>query len=120
MLMTFVGQTVAVQYISIVNDIPDLHDKSQLVNVVNDSSNTAKIADSALEEEDCNEVACCEVDCCESECICPANTCASIVYVDSELALSTVIILRGASQPFAAKSKQSTSSSLFRPPIFTS
>lgn len=63
---------------------------------------------------------CCEVDCCENECICPANSCASTVYLKLNLPLIELVVLSESLLPLAIKQTHFIASLLHRPPIFIS
>ena len=108
LLVAFVGQTMAYSLMASYDSISELQTSTQL-----QSSSTAH-------NESSSENDCCDVECCESECICPANACASMVYLDSNLPISDLAVI---SEPLNLLSTQATvviARSLYRPPIFTS
>ena len=134
LLVAFVGQAMAVHFVVPIEETLDQHTKVLQVNVSsytnNDASNntnidannvintnTTKVLEHKAEE---NEDDCCEVECCENECICPANSCASFMYLESSFYLSESILLTEPSLPSVIKATQFISASLYRPPIFTS
>jgi hypothetical protein len=113
LLVAFVGQTMAYSLMASHDSISELQTSTQL-----QSSSTEHDEHSPAESSSEND--CCDVECCESECICPANACASMVYLDSNLPISDLAVI---SEPLNLLSTQATlviARSLYRPPIFTS
>ena len=134
LLVAFVGQAMAVHFVVPLEDTLDQQTKVLQVNVTSDtnndaSNNTNKDANNVINtntttvlehKAEENEDDCCEVECCENECICPANSCASFMYLESSFYLSESILLTEPSLPSVIKATQFISASLYRPPIFTS
>ncbi len=134
LLVAFVGQAMAVHFVVPLEDTLDQQTKVLQVNVTSDtnndaSNNTNKDANNVINtntttvlehKAEESEGDCCEVECCENECICPANSCASFMYLESSFYLSESILLTEPSLPSVIKATQFISASLYRPPIFTS
>ena len=128
MLVAFVGQTVAYQFVASYDESSAQHTASEKhtssehtdiqqptpVNEV-DSANNGNNAHTSETDDDC-----CYVECCESECICPANACASFAYLDNSLPLSEPVVLSEPLLSLVTKGTRFIARSLFRPPIFTS
>jgi len=111
LLVALLGQTMASHFIASNDD--SFHFQTEIqqemfVSYSNDS-NTSQ------ENEEC-----CKVECCETECICPANTCASVVFLDTNLPISTLVALSESMLPFERKAPHFIATSHYRPPIFTS
>ncbi len=111
LLIAFIGQTMAFHFMASYGDFSDLQDKPQQQIVVShsDDVNTTKDVDD-----------CCDIECCENICICPANACASIVYLDSVLLLSAVVLLNESLLPMVIKDTYFIATSFYRPPISVS
>ncbi|MUH71268.1 hypothetical protein [Psychrosphaera haliotis] len=138
LLVAFVGQAMAVHFVVPLEETLDKHTKVLQVNVSSDTNNDASNSNNSYTNIDANNVIntnttkvlehkaeeneddCCEVECCENECICPANSCASFMYLESSFYLSESILLTQPSLPSVIKATQFISALLYRPPIFTS
>lgn len=103
LLLTFTGQAVANHYALSVESFNDSHTISSQIDASPNNS----------EENDC-----CDIECCESDCICPANTCASFLYL-SPLAQHPVQLINNTFHQHFISSPLNRIESPFRPPIFT-
>ena len=112
-LVAFVGQITAYSLMASFDSISELQTSTQL-----QSSSTEHNEYSSAENT--SEDDCCDVECCESECICPANACASMVYLDSNLPLSNLAVIGESLNLLSTQAALVIARSLYRPPIFTS
>lgn len=110
LLFVFVGQTMSYSIMASYDNISDLQTSTQFQSSSTKHSSTG----SDLDDE------CCDVECCESECICPANACASMVYLDSKLPLSELAVITESLNLLSTQATFFIATSRFRPPIFTS
>jgi len=113
LLVAFVGQTMAYSIMASYGSISEFQTSTQLQSSSTEHDEHSS-AGSASDDD------CCEVECCESECICPANACASMVYVDSYLPLSELAVITESLHLLSTQATFFIATSLFRPPIFTS
>ncbi|MCF6457313.1 hypothetical protein [Pseudoalteromonas sp. MMG024] len=104
LLFAFTGQAVANHFALSVESLNDTHTISSQIDVTSNGSE---------ESDDC-----CDVECCESDCICPANTCASFLYL-SPLAQHPVQLINNTFHQHYMSSPLSRIESPFRPPIFS-
>lgn len=111
LLVAFVGQTMAYSLMASFDSISELQTSTQF-----QSSST----EHDLSEESASEDDCCDVECCESECICPANGCASMVYLHSSLPISDIAVISESLNLLSTQAVLVIARSLYRPPIFTS
>ena len=115
MLVAFIGQAMANHMVIFSDDVASFQ-FTQIQTVKN--SATAKIATEAITSSSIeHEEDCCDVDCCEGDCACPANSCASSVYLENQLYLS---MLFNTAEPVLSVQIQETYNlvnSLYRPPI---
>ncbi|MEP1445750.1 MAG: hypothetical protein ABJK37_06520 [Paraglaciecola sp.] len=124
LLVAFVGQSMAYHFVppdegSTSSQTVDGEASQQTKgNKLNDSLQNSLDGANTLASEDVDD--CCDIDCCEGECFCPANACASMVYVDNTLTFSKLILNSELALPFVQAFPQYIASSLYRPPIFTS
>lgn len=109
MLFAFVGQTMAYHIVASDERVSAKKVKIYQQTVVND-----KDEHSTLDDD------CCDVECCENDCICPANTCATIAYLEDYRPLSEFVILGEALLSLATQSTRFIATSHYRPPIHTS
>lgn len=93
------------------NDVYKLHSEIQL-----EDQTEAQTEEQTEEQSD----DCCDVECCENECICPANACATIVYLSTSVSLSVWVTLSDSSFPLTVQSTRYINKPLYRPPIFPS
>lgn len=116
LLLAFVGQSMASHFVMPIDEHSRLQTETQEQVPVSahDNSDTSDTSGSVEDDE------CCEVECCESECICPANACASMVYLDTSLLFSGGELLSEPLLLAATKGTYYFSTPLYRPPIFTS
>ena len=70
--------------------------------------------------ESASEGDCCDVECCEDECICPADACASMVYIFSNVSITDPAILSESPNVDSFQATFFISPPVYRPPIFTS
>ena len=128
LLVAFVGQAMAVHFVVPLEETLEQHTKVVQVNVssdtnnvtntnINTNTNTTVVLEHQAEE---SEDDCCEVECCENECICPANSCASFIYLQCSSYLSESVALTESLLPSVIKDTHFIATSLYRPPIFTS
>ena len=110
LFVAFVGQTMAYASMVSYGSISELPTSTQLQSSSYEHSSTKSSS-----QDDC-----CDVECCENECICPANTCASMVYLHSNLPLSDLAVISESLNLLATEATFFTATSLYRPPIFTS
>ncbi|NMM40231.1 hypothetical protein [Pseudoalteromonas arctica] len=110
LLVAFVGQTMAYSLMTSYDSISELQTSTQLQPFSTEHSS----AKSASEDD------CCDVECCENECICPANACASMLYLYSNLPLSELVVISESLNLLSTQATFFTATSLYRPPIFTS
>lgn len=113
LFVAFIGQTMA--YSLIVSD-----DRISVLQTNTQTQSYSTEYDEHSSEASASEDDCCSVECCENECICPANACASVVYLDSNLSLSDQAVVSESLISFFTQAKCFISPPLYRPPIFTS
>jgi hypothetical protein len=110
LLLVFVGQTMAYSMMASYGSISELQTSTQF-----QSSSIEHASEGNASDDDC-----CDIECCESECICPANACASMVYLDSNLPLSNLAVITESLNLLSTQATFFIATSFFRPPIFTS
>lgn len=111
MLLSFTGQAMASQFV-----VSNQQTTSTLQQLT--PSLTHKTVDSQSNES--NDEVCCDIECCEGECICPANTCASFVFLDLFITSTEMRLLSEQVIKSHSHSPQSIIATPFRPPIFIS
>ncbi|MGB1197457.1 MAG: hypothetical protein ACPG46_00320 [Thalassotalea sp.] len=131
---TIAGQTAAYSFMVSHNDISNLQALSQAPSQVFSTALSQDIKQQtsvsahlnstvkAIANAKASEIAdnCCDVECCEGECICPANTCASALYVNMAFLQSIFTMLSESTLGLTQKQPHFIASSLYRPPIFIS
>lgn len=129
---TIAGQTAAYSFMVSHNDISNLQALSQAPSQVfstalsqdikQQTSVSAHLNSTVKANVKASETAdnCCDVECCEGECICPANTCASALYVNMAFLQSIFTMLSESTLGLTQKQPHFIASSLYRPPIFIS
>lgn len=110
LLVAFIGQAMAYHYAG--NNVDSF---IQDVAAHEQSGPEHKGLSSSEDVDDC-----CEIECCESDCICPANVCASMVYLDTDSLTSQILPLSEPMLLMLKKDTRSFSTRRYRPPIFAS
>ena len=112
LFVAFIGQAMAYSLTVSYDSLSERQTSSQL------PSNSTEYDQHAL-AEGTSEDECCDVECCENECICPANACASVVYLSNNLLLSDLPAVSGSLDFLFTRAKLFVAPPLYRPPIFT-
>ena len=111
MLVSFVGQVMANDIFSYCESPTAASVDIQLVENVN--------SDDAANSND-NTDDCCDDECCDADCICALNGCSAVTYLTVGMEYSELTLVSEFSYMQQSEQPKSISTSLYRPPIFTS